>query len=135
LVTFHQVAASGKDGKVTLHQSIENWGHTIFSDGGPHNVLTGVQTELPAMSLENVLSLCPARDVFLKFNIEGAEFDLLQQASWHALHRISAMVGEVHYDLGCGDFSPAMERLRDAGFYAEMLPAGEVRAILVARRR
>jgi hypothetical protein len=131
LAAFHQVAVAGNNGKAILHESTENWGHTISGDGGPFNILTGVQTEVPMISLETALNLFPARE---KFNIEGAEFDLVQQASLNALHRVSAMVGEVHYDLGSGDFSPSMEKLRNAGFSGELLPAGEFRAILVARR-
>jgi FkbM family methyltransferase len=135
-VDFHQSAVGGSNGTVVLYQTDENWGHTIFANGGPSNRLTGIKKEVPMLSFDSALTLVPpAEYLFVKFNIEGAEFQMFENASSHALERVNAFVGEVHYDLGEGDFQPSVERLKSSGFAINLIPQGDVRAILVARRR
>jgi FkbM family methyltransferase len=135
LAEFHQAAVGGADGTLMLHEAVENWGHTILADGGPANALTGTRREVPLMSLDSVLHLVPNDDrLFVKVNTEGAEFDIFRNASEQALQRIDTLVGEIHYDLGPGDFQPCLARLRGAGFQIELAPLGEMRAILVAKR-
>jgi hypothetical protein len=44
--------------------------------------------------------------VRLWVNIEGAEFEMIEQADEETLGRIGALVGEVHYDFGKTFFGP-----------------------------
>jgi FkbM family methyltransferase len=135
LVEFHQCAVAGSDGTAVFHESDENWGHTLVESGGPYNKLTGVTRDVTVVSLDTVLRDVPASArVFVKFNIEGAEYAMFANASMPALARIDVLVGEVHYDLGQGDFAPCVARLQEAGFTVDLIPEGDVRAIMVARR-
>ena len=135
LLDFHQRAAGGSDGTVLLHEADQNWGHTIIENGGPNNKLTGVKHSVQLVSLNTILRDIPAASrLFLKFNIEGAEFEMFRNASQQMLTKISSLVGEVHYDLGKGDFQPCVMRLNEAGFQVNLIPQGDVRAILIARK-
>jgi FkbM family methyltransferase len=132
---FVGAGIGGRDGTVRLYQSDENWGHTIVEGGGPGNRLTGESTEVPILSLASAFALAgDARRVFVKVNIEGAEYEMFEQASLQTLQCAEWYVGEIHYDLGRADFKPCIARLQEAGFDVTMLPAGDVRALLVARR-
>jgi len=133
--SFLQAGIGGVDGSATLYQSDENWGHTTVEGGGPGNRLTGEATTIRVFSLASALDLAKApRRVFLKVNIEGAEYAMFEQASHDTLRRVDCYVGEIHYDLGRADFQPCIDRLEAAGFSVQMHPAGDVRALLVARR-
>ena len=90
---------------------------------------------MPLVSLDTVLRCVPETAyLFVKFNTEGAEFEMFENASIMALGRIGSLVGEVHYDLGLGDFDPCVSRLQDAGFIVTLVPQGETRSILIGRR-
>jgi FkbM family methyltransferase len=135
LVTFHCAAIGGRDGVAFLYEASENWGHTLISTGGPYNKLTGNKTEVALLSLDKALTHIPGDKCrFVKFNIEGAEFDMLQQASKHALQKIDTLVGEVHHDIGAGLLEPCIAKLKDNGFDINVTPCGEVRSILLAKK-
>ena len=135
LVEFHQVAVGGGKGVVPFYEATENWGHTIIERGGPYNILTGRVAEVPLITLGCALSYVPGgRCAFMKFNIEGAEHEMLETAPPDVLVRIDAMAGEIHYDLGRGDVRSYVKKLQDCGFVVELVPQYEVRAILLARR-
>jgi FkbM family methyltransferase len=136
LVDFHMTAVGGIDGKAVLYQCHENWGHTIFAKSGPNNRLTGIKREVPILSLDSVLKrVPPSEHLFIKFNIEGAEFQMFENAISHVLQRVNVFVGEVHYYLGHDDFGLCLERLETSGFATDLIPFADDRAILVARRR
>lgn len=129
-------AVGGHDGRLRLYESDQNWGHTTIAGGGPWNQLTGASTEIDALSLASVFERAgPARRTFVKVNIEGAEFDMFEQADLPTLARADTYVGEIHYDLGRPDFTQAGQRLAQAGFEVVLHPMGDLRAILVAQRR
>ncbi len=129
-------AVGGHDGRLRLYESDQNWGHTTIAGGGPWNQLTGASTEIDALSLASVFQRAgPARRTFVKVNIEGAEFDMFEQADLPTLARADTYVGEIHYDLGRPDFTQAGQRLAQAGFEVVLHPMGDLRAILVAQRR
>jgi FkbM family methyltransferase len=135
LLDLHQCAVGGSDGTVLLQEADQNWGHTIIKNGGPNNKLTGVKHRVKLVSLNTILQDIPATSyLFLKFNIEGAEFEMFRHASHRMLTKIGCLVGEVHYDLGKGDFQPCVKQLNEAGFQVNLIPQGDVRAILIARR-
>jgi FkbM family methyltransferase len=134
LVEFDPSAVGGRDGTALLFESTENWGHTLLEGGGPCNVLTGRKHEVPLLSLESALRNLPGECAFMKFNIEGAEYEMFATAPPDVLRRIRAMAGEIHYDLGNGDISACVAKLEQCGFTVELVPEGAVRAILVATR-
>jgi FkbM family methyltransferase len=134
-ITCHEIAVAGSTGKIKLFESTENWGHTIIPSGGPYNVLTGRTSEVDALSLADALVHYGAeRCAFMKFNIEGAEFDMFEKADVEVLRRIDMIVGEIHFDIGARKADGIVNRLADAGFNTKLIPEGEHRAILVARQ-
>jgi FkbM family methyltransferase len=136
LTNFHEVGISGEDGTVRLYQSDQNWGHTIVEGGGPWNNLTGESSEIRVLSLASALDLAgAARRTFVKVNIEGAEFAMFDHANAETLRRADVYVGEIHFDLGRPEFDSCTAKLEAAGFVVEMVAAGDVRSLLVAKRR
>lgn len=134
-VEFHSCAVGEREGTALLHEATENWGHTIVDGGGPYNRLTGRTTEVRLIALSQALRHAPDGCAFLKFNIEGAEHRMFEMAPRSALHQIRVMAGEVHYDLGRGNVQAWVRKLEDCGFRVELVPQGELRAILLARRQ
>jgi len=135
LASFHEAGISGEDGTLRLYQSDQNWGHTIVEGGGPWNSLTGESSEIRVYSLASALDLAgQAARTFVKVNIEGAEFAMFDHASIETLRRADIFVGEIHFDLGRADFDSCLAKLEAAGFAVQMIPAGDVRSMLVATR-
>jgi FkbM family methyltransferase len=134
-VTFHCAAIGGSDGTTFLYEASDNWGHTVISTGGPYNQLTGKRREVALLSLDKALTYVPSDNCrFVKFNIEGAEFAMLEHASSHALKKIDTLVGEVHHDIGTGKLEPCISKLENNGFTVNVTPYGEVRSILLAKK-
>jgi len=78
--------------------------------------------EVPVITLEQLMDDNELRSLdILKLDCEGAEYDVLMHADTGLLHRIGAMVGELH-GFG-GDEPPELgDRLRAAGFLAHFRP-------------
>jgi FkbM family methyltransferase len=131
---FVEAAVGGSDCTVQLYEALENWGHTIFSSGGPHNLLTGKSVDVPCYSLKKALDVgnCDFCG-FVKINVEGAEFGMIEMADEQTLSRIGALAGEVHYDLVRRSPEHMILNLKRANFSVRLEPAGE-RAILLAWR-
>lgn len=135
LTTFVQAGIGGSDGTFMLYESDETWGHTMVEGGGPYNRLTGRSEEIKVLSLASVLNMATSGSrTVVKFNIEGAEYEMFEGSSLETLQGVDCWVGEIHYDLGRSDFSHCIKKLENAGFSVTMIPAGDVRAILVAHR-
>jgi FkbM family methyltransferase len=135
-VLFSGCGLGGADGTVQLYESDENWGHTTVAGGGDWNRLTGRSTVIDVLSLASALQAAgPARRRFVKVNIEGAEFEMFEQAGVDTLRGVDCFVGEIHYDLGRPDFSTCGPALQAAGFDVVLHPMGDLRALLVAHRR
>lgn len=134
LAEFHPFAVGGPDRATFVFESTENWGHTIVEGGGPYNKLTGRKSEVRLISLQSALNYAPDGCAFMKFNIEGAEYEMFENARPDILRRIRAMAGEIHHDLGAGDIKECVAKLRQCGFAVQLVPQGEVRAILIATR-
>ncbi len=135
-IAFHGCAVGGADGEVTLHESDENWGHTIVEGGGEWNRLTGRSVQVPLLSLSSVLQAAgPARRRFVKVNSEGAEFAMFEQAPLDTLRAVDCFVGEIHHDLGRPDFGTCGPRLEAAGFEVTLQGESALRPLLVAHRR
>jgi FkbM family methyltransferase len=131
---FVEAAVGGSDSTVQLYEALENWGHTISSSGGPHNLLTGKSVDVPCYSLKKALDVgnCDFC-AFVKVNIEGAEFDMIEMADEETLSRVGALAAEVHYDLVERSPEHMISKLKRANFSVHLEPAGE-RAILLAWR-
>jgi FkbM family methyltransferase len=135
LVEFRPFAIGSRDGEIPLYAAKENWGHTIIEGGGPSNELTGKKTIVRTLSLDSVLSQAVVgRCAFLKFNIEGAEFGMIEGASQETLSRIDVLAGELHYDLGDANADASFKKLASCGFTVKLFPDGERRALLLANR-
>ncbi len=135
-IVFSGCGIGGVDGTVRLYESDENWGHTIVEGGGEWNRLTGRSAEIEVLSLASALQVAgPARRRLVKVNIEGAEFEMFEQASTEIVTQVDAFVGEIHHDLGRPDFSTCRARLEEAGFEVALHPLNDLRALLVAHRR
>jgi FkbM family methyltransferase len=129
---FVEAAVGGLDRGVQLHKAFENWGHTIFSSA---EGLTGQFVDVPCYSLKRAVDAVGSDFcAFVKVNIEGAEFELIEQADEEALSRIGALAGEVHYDLVQRSSEHMISKLKSANFNIRLEPAGGERAILLAWR-
>ena len=131
---FVEGAVGGSDCTVQLYKALENWGHTIFSSGGPYNLLTGESVDVPCYSLKKALDVGTCDFcAFVKVNVEGAEFDMIEMADEETLDRVSALAGELHYDLVRRSPERVISKLKRANFSVHLEPAAE-RAILLAWR-
>ena len=130
-----RAAVAGRSGRVVLYEAEENWGHTTLQQGGPYNTLTGRKVAVDCYSLADALAHVGCRScAFLKFNIEGAEFEMIEKSRADTLRRIRFMVGEIHYDLLRGT-DCMLSRLHDSGFKVELVPTSDRRAILLAMQQ
>jgi hypothetical protein len=87
------------------------------------------------ITLERALELLGGRRCGLvKFNIEGAEHEMLEAASTETLTRIEVLVGEMHDDVGAANTAAIVGKLRDCGFSVELSAPVNARTILLARR-
>jgi len=131
---FVEAAVGGSDCTVQLYEAFENWGHTIFSSGGPHNLLTGKSVDVPCYSLKKALDVGNCHFCgFVKVNVEGAEFDMIEMADEETLSRVGALAAEMNYDLVRRSPEHVVSKLKNANFSVRLEPAGE-RAILLAWR-
>lgn len=74
------------------------------------------QEQVETLTLDHILSLCGLSHVdFLKVDIEGSEYGLLENASIHTLRRISTVVMETHRVKG-KDVRDIITKLENAGF-------------------
>jgi FkbM family methyltransferase len=128
-------AIGGVRRSVPLYEATENWGHTVYREGGPFNVVTGSSRAVDMITLSDALAYVDSRTCqLLKFNIEGAEHAMFAEASPESLRRVRNLVGEVHYDLGPRDRGGWVAKLSECGFDVRLVPENEQRAILIASR-
>jgi FkbM family methyltransferase len=129
---FVEAAVGGADCTVRLHKALENWGHTIFSLG---EGLTGQSVDVPCYSLKKAIdALNSDFCAFVKVNIEGAEYEMIERTDEETLSRIGALAGEVHYDIANRSPEHMISKLKASNFNIHLEPAGAERAILLAWR-
>ncbi len=136
-VDILHAAVGPSTGETTLHKASETWGHTTVVSGGPDNVLTGEKLTVPAISLKDIFESHSSGQQcgLLKFNIEGAEFEVFASSDTNVLSRIQTIVGELHFDLGSEEKGLGLvSRLRSAGFHVEVTDESRFRSFLVATR-
>ncbi len=131
----HEVAVGGQRETVSLFEATETCGHTTTPGGGPYTALTGMRADVECVTLADAItSTGRDRCAFLKFDIEGAEFDMIEQAETETLQRVAIMAGELHFDLGLRTSELLVQRLSEAGFSVELFPRNDYRSLLLARR-
>lgn len=110
---FHQ-ALCGKDGPVKLYHNLidGNWGHTISKNvSSSYEVVNGVSMSTFALS-EKIQHID-----LIKFNCEGAEFDIILQCPFEILENIKCAIILYHNDLVSENLSVSQmeERLVRSG--------------------
>lgn len=82
-------------------------------DGGYHKISNGNENTganslynlkedyelVESISLDTILKLCIGDDIFLKLDCEGAEYDIIMNATFESMRRIKTIALEVHSDL------------------------------------
>ncbi len=126
-ITLHHMAVAGCDGTRGLLQARETWASTLTP---PTQPTSGVPVQ--TRKLQSLITELGATQVDLvKFDIEGTEWELLSDA--HACERITAMVGELHFDMLPDSVNAGFLPALDA-FMLSVVSQG-TRGILHAERR
>lgn len=113
-VSVHHFALSGEKGTTQLFHDTKsgNWGHSITKKMSDQS--ESVQTDtLEHFMSDNKINFCN----FVKFNCEGAEFDILLKAPPSILQKIDTMLILYHLDLvDSNTDSELLQHLRRADF-------------------
>ncbi len=90
-------AVGSVDGTITLNLGVSSLGHSVIKR---HE--SDIAVEVPLLTLLSVLGRAGVEKAdLIKFDIEGAEFDLFTNESL-VVHHTKALIGEVHLDLSAG---------------------------------
>jgi len=117
-VKLFQIALSEQTGEAKLYYDVEhgNWGHSItkeFSEAG--EIVKTIS--LDDFFEKNLIKRCD----FIKFNCEGAEFDILLSASEKTLNKIDKMLVLYHADLNTKySLQQLLSFIGKNGFYTEI---------------
>jgi len=113
-----KVALSDFIGKTKLYYDIDegNWGHSVtkeYSDAGE---------EVATDTLNNFFKINNIQKCdFMKFNCEGAEFQIIQNTSNKVLKKIDTMLVLYHLDLVSGyDIQTLNNKLKKSGFFTDI---------------
>ena len=126
---FH-LAMADHDGEVTLHHDRKNWGHTITKK------LSAAGERVEAMTLTTFIQTQKIEHVdFIKFNCEGAEFQILMSTPVETLRKFEMMLVLYHLDL-VNDYSLAdlLDKLAAAGFTTSVRNQEQGRGWVLAQR-
>ena len=126
---FH-LAMADHEGEITLHHDRKNWGHTITKK------LSARGEIVQAMTLDRFMQAQKIDHVdFIKFNCEGAEFQILMSTPLETLRKVDMMLVLYHLDL-VTDYSLAdlIGQLTKAGFKTDLLNQEKWRGWILARR-
>jgi FkbM family methyltransferase len=107
-VDARQRALWSEQGSVDLVEGPQSGAGSIL--GGEGRAITVV-----ADTLDSIVAETGPVDL-LKLDIEGAEFAVLEHASDETLHRIGAIVAELHLEGQQERLAPTLDRLRESGF-------------------
>ncbi len=132
-VTAHRLALAGENGTLRLYHAPGSVGHSFYrnpewegepweprpEDAPPPREYEDVRTQVLADFLDEHRI---DRVDFMKMNIEGAEYDVLLNASEKTLNAIAWMCVELHPETE-GRADRLVERLREAGFHTEFTAA------------
>jgi FkbM family methyltransferase len=129
-------AVSGRAGTVTFYLSDNSEGGSLFATTREHN---GGQLQVPALSLDQIVEAMGSGDIALaKFDIEGAEIDVLLHASDAALRRFEQISVEFHdcsvADVSEADVQKVKSRLAECGFDAVSFSRRNTDVLFINRR-
>jgi len=88
-----QAAVGAKDGEITLHLMNNSLGHSVMDRENSETTVIVRQISLPTLYKEFNIT----RADMIKFDIEGAEFDLFKSIG--TAKYAEAYIGELHFDL------------------------------------
>lgn len=132
-VTVFKKAVGGNNGFAQMSHAKVNRGASSIV-----NKRSSTFEQVEVVTLEHALKLCGVDEVdFLKVDIEGSEYSLIESASLDTLRRIQAIAMETHPVSG-KRVAYLVAKLRDAGFdvrkkYTHLAPFGML--MLYASRR
>jgi FkbM family methyltransferase len=130
-ITPLHMAVSDKIGTAYLHHDPHgNWGHSLYHNEG------GGQEKVETITLGALLKKHNIERVDLvKFNCEGAEYDILLSAEPGLLSRIGFMIVLYHGgEAGKGRFDALTGKLRNAGYVLAFRKQSADRGWIVASR-
>lgn len=114
-VHTHQQAVGAKAGNVSLFEYEQSWSHSLFERAGRTPVS---KLEVRQEAFDEVLSKAAAigkgKRIIVKIDAEGAEYDILQNASREKLALIDELFVETH-DYAAGDPSELIRHLSENG--------------------
>lgn len=107
-------AVAAKNGNAVLYHDLQtgNWGHSITKQ------LSSSSENISTISLQHFIEQENLQKInFIKFNCEGAEFEILMNTPQEYLQRINTMLILYHEELVNGfTYKELAEHLRKAGF-------------------
>ncbi|HYG04660.1 MAG TPA: FkbM family methyltransferase [Chryseosolibacter sp.] len=127
LIVYHQ-AMSGGDGIVRLFHSVAagNWGHSITTE------LSASYEEVQSISLETFFTQSNIGFIdLIKFNCEGAEFEIILNTPSHILQKIGIGIILYHEDLSDRRIEELITLFRDLGFKCNHQPRRKGRGWLI----
>jgi len=110
-IKTHCIAIGAESGKARLHRDRQR---SASSSLLARDTL-GASTEVVCESLDKFLAGIKTIDI-MKFDIEGAEWDVFNAASSKTLARLPELIGEVHFDLIPVGGETFYKLFSDAGF-------------------
>jgi FkbM family methyltransferase len=130
-VKAYRQAVTARVGAVELYHDQSNWGHsTSFDFGGRSETVDGIS--LSSVFQQQNIQYCD----LIKFNCEGAEFEILLSTSESLLENIGMMLILYHEDLQQGaEFNKLYCHLRNAGFRCRTVNKKGQRGWLIAKNR
>ena len=105
-IVAQNVAIGGKTGKSTLHISSTSSRHSLYGDQTIKK-----EAEVDVLSLDDCLHKLESVHL-LKMDCEGAEFDILMQASDKTLHKIQKLAVETHNPIYSNKMEQLSERIK-----------------------
>lgn len=127
------MAVTEKKGKTELYLDNENWGHSTS-----YRVGSEVQ-QIESVTLSDFLNEQKIEHCdLIKFNCEGAEFNILYSMKSSSLNKIGMMLILYHEDLASGPEDTLTELyrfLKGNGFYCRVVNKSETRGWLIAKNK
>lgn len=124
------LAVTAKSGKVELHLDSENWGHsTTFQFGAEKQLVDSI-------TLGDFIDKNTGHCDLIKFNCEGAEFEIIYSLSADQLSKIGMLLILYHEDLANAGKSKALyQLLKKNRFTSRIVNKHESRGWLIAKNR
>lgn len=117
-VKAYKIALSNSEDTAMLYYDLENgnWGHSIVKEFSQAGEIVDTET-LSGFLVKNNIQSCD----YIKFNCEGAEFDILLSTPATILRKIKKMLVLYHLDLADNhSIEQLINHLKNAGFYTEI---------------